>query len=401
MAAAAGTGAVDMSSPEKGAAGGGSGGSTASHFMRISSSSTHAVLSRPSASRLFRLLDLAAANVDRPARPRPASTDDDEADLDDAAAGTGAAFPCGASAVSEWNLFAAFVAQAVEQVERLFDALFTADDADIGAGGDAGAGTAGSAALQALLADPDVGAGCASLVLQAAHATGVLLGLACRFGVACRCQLPRAFRQVLGMAAGPGLPASIAASSPAPAPTGGGTAASLPVAHLFTMASAWALRHGLTSVYPEAAWNLLRPSAVAALTDSGGAACFCPELLRLEALYDGGVYPEDPHVQLFWIALAELPPAQVLQLLRKVWAHAALPEEAYYVPRCPSPSDGRGGGGSVLPAPLRILQPTAVAMLSPDAADITVFPEKHALSIPRFSTLAIVRGKILELMKNK
>ena len=233
-------------------------------------------------------------------------------------------------------------------------------------------------------------------MLQLAHATGVLLGLAFRFGVSCRCQLPRTFRDVLSMSDVSG--ALTTARRPRVA-----SGASLP--RQFTVVAAWALRHGLTAVFPEAAWNLLRPSAVVAML-TGGLSCFCPEILRREALYDGGVYPEDPHVQLFWIALNELPPAQVLRLLRKLWAHVALPGEAFYLP-CPSNSRAATSGlasstttqsHTALPAPLRILQPTAVAMLSPDSADITIFAEKCAISIPRFSNLDIMTSKLTLLL---
>ena len=381
-------------------------------YSRIGSSTTHAALASSSSTRLFRLLDLAYTNISQHSSKMKSShtgsngsnrsdaTDEDRSEMAVTDQDSCGDFPRGSSSISEWNLFSAFVIQALEQIERVMDTLFVEDDSSNH--NDESKGDEDDDVLGMLLIHPEFGAGCASLLLQLTHCTGVLLGLAFRYGVTCRCQLPRTFRQVLCMVGGgTGYSAEGISNSSWNQPHGQGsnlTIKAKTIAKQFTFVAAWSLRHGLTAIYPEAAWNLLRPSSVTAML-TGGITCFCPETLRREALYDSGVYPEDPHVQLFWIALAELPSIRVLQLLRKLWSHTTLPSEAYFVP-CPSQHGGEVGSNSLyashssLPSPLRILQPTAVAMLSPDSADITVFTEKGAISIPRFSSLAIMMVKL-------
>ena len=383
-------------------------------YSRIGSSTTHAALASSSSTRLFRLLDLAYANMSHhSSKLKPSSsgsnrndvTDEDRSDTAFADHDLCLEFPRGTSSISEWSLFSAFVVQALEQIERVMDTLFVEDDDNNNNNNDVAQGDDDDddGVLGMLLSHPEHGAGCASLLLQLTHCTGVLLGLAFRYGVPCRCQLPRTFRQVLCMVVGgTGYPtegkSSLSWSHEHGQRSSNPMTKSKATAKQFTFVAAWALRHGLTAIYPEAAWNLVRPSTITAML-TGGISCFCPETLRREALYDSGVYPEDPHVQLFWIALAELSPIRVLQLLRKLWTHASLPGEAYFVP-CPTQHGGEVGfnssyaSHSALPSPLRILQPTAVAMLSPDSADITIFAEKSAISIPRFSSLAIMMSKL-------
>ena len=53
-----------------------------------------------------------------------------------------------------------------------------------------------------------------------------------------------------------------------------------------------------------------------------------------------------------------------------------------------------------LPGAFRILQPTAMALLSPDAAEMTIFPQKNAISLPRYSSFSILVSKLNDLVNN-
>ena len=184
-------------------------------YSRIGSSSTHAALASSSSTRLFRLLDLAYANISHQSSKMKSSrsagcngshrndvTDEDRPDVTFTDQDLCVEFPRGSSSISEWSLFSAFVVQALEQIERVMDTLFVDDDRDHNSNNDVAQGDEDEDVLGMLLIHPEHGAGCASLLLQLAHCTGVLLGLAFRYGVSCRCQLPRTFRHVLCMIGG-------------------------------------------------------------------------------------------------------------------------------------------------------------------------------------------------------
>ena len=46
-----------------------------------------------------------------------------------------------------------------------------------------------------------------------------------------------------------------------------------------------------------------------------------------------------------------------------------------------------------------VLPPTALAMLGADNAPLLTFPEKGAISIPRYSSLDVAKARVLELMR--
>jgi hypothetical protein len=98
---------------------------------------------------------------------------------------------------------------------------------------------------------------------------------------------------------------------------------------------------------------------------------------------------------MFWTALAELSSLQILDLLSGMWRPLSLPEEAYFISYIQEENSFFQGK---LPGYFRIMQPTALALLSPDTVDITVFPQKNAISIPRYSTYSIVVSKLNDLV---
>ena len=102
-------------------------------------------------------------------------------------------------------------------------------------------------------------------------------------------------------------------------------------------------------------------------------------------------FPVILRLQLFWIAIAELSPSKVLDLLHILWRPLSLPEEAYHVPYLHNQNHFVYGK---LPGPFRLMPPTAVALLSPDNAEIQIFPENSAISIPRYSSFCTMVSRL-------
>lgn len=100
---------------------------------------------------------------------------------------------------------------------------------------------------------------------------------------------------------------------------------------------------------------------------------------------------------MFWAALAEHSPAQILDLLCGMWRSLSLPEEIYYISYTQEENSLFRGK---LPGAFRIMQPTAMALLSSDTADITLFPPKNAISIPRYSSFGVLVAKLNDLVNN-
>ena len=56
---------------------------------------------------------------------------------------------------------------------------------------------------------------------------------------------------------------------------------------------------------------------------------------------------------------------------------------------------------SRLPAPFRVFQPTAVALLLPDDGELLVLADQCALSVPHYSTLEIMHRQLQKLVSQK
>lgn len=132
-----------------------------------------------------------------------------------------------------------------------------------------------------------------------------------------------------------------------------------------------------------------------------GGSAFPLSELRRRCEYGPNVGPNDRHVQLFWCAMAQLSEDRRRRFMNLLWRNAS----------------GGGGSGAAaagdkvavppeataarlehFPAPFRVLQPTALALLSPDAAEMTIFEAQCAVALPRFSTFSIMRSKLLLLL---
>ena len=101
--------------------------------------------------------------------------------------------------------------------------------------------------------------------------------------------------------------------------------------------------------------------------------------------------------------MSELSFKRILVLLHAIWRPLSLPEEIYYLPYTTQDfsmfermkfENFQGD----LPAPLRIMPPTAMALLSPDVAEITIIPQRNALCIPRYHSFSLMMTKLNELI---
>lgn len=140
----------------------------------------------------------------------------------------------------------------------------------------------------------------------------------------------------------------------------------------------------------------------------GGQLCTSARFLQQHAEYGPMVSAADRHVRLFWIAMAELSGSDIEVLLSRMWAGAV--EGAAGASARPSGA-GAGTNSTVpaelfcvpvsrLPAPFRILQPTALSMLSPDDAEILLLGGEHcAIALPRFSSLEMMKTRLLALVR--
>lgn len=153
------------------------------------------------------------------------------------------------------------------------------------------------------------------------------------------------------------------------------------------------------------------------------------------AEYGPNVGPGDRHVGLFWTAMAELSAAQMESLLRKMWkktlqsllasggsnggssgvrgsgaTFAALMGGTEfsvegYGRSAAAESAASATCGAVfctklarMPAPFRVFQPTAVALLLPDDGELVVLPDQCAISVPRYSTLEIMHKQLQRIV---
>ena len=264
--------------------------------------------------------------------------------------------------------------------------------------------------------DADVGE--TSLVLQFFHSSGVLLGLGLRAGVPCLLSLPSEFHDVLA-GCQPTNHSSITSTfsldetrDPA-SRTGGASMASAGTRQLMT-ACAFSLRQGVSSIYPDAALDLLRAADMKYLLQ-GAPFIANPDTLRRGATYEQGVGADDAHVQLWWICVAELPLVKIKALLHAVWAQRVVPDElllaplatvSLFAPRplaassvnVPSSAFSSPSSTLLLPLPFCIMPPTALALLSADSTDISVFSDRDAISLPRYSSLAVMQAKLHVLL---
>ena len=148
------------------------------------------------------------------------------------------------------------------------------------------------------------------------------------------------------------------------------------------------MRLGISSVFPEAALNLLNIADIRFILKSANS-ILSARLLQTHAQYDG-VSSTDRHIEIFWLSLRRLSKKMLLTFLRKLWRGDKLTEYVYYE---------MDSSNSQLPAALVIKPPTALGLLSPDDADISVFTSGN-ISIPRCSNVKIMMDKLSTFLKD-
>eukprot|EP01041_Mallomonas_annulata_P008631 gene8631-17805_t len=229
--------------------------------------------------------------------------------------------------ISDWSLFTAYVTDTISQLQGLFDQVFSCPVEEWGR-----CHCVGSYAEQT--DERETLGGVVSLVLNIMHFSGVVLGLALRSGTPAPLTLPDAVWKVLAVSSTTDVKdndstyATLTSgnesgfrqeTSPSPFER------KSQLLSVHGLAAAMALRHGITTVFPESGFGLLTQLDLRNML-----CCYrgtSVELLMATATYaegqgDGGdIFPHDSHVQHFWAAMAECPPSRILDFLCYLWGY--------------------------------------------------------------------------------
>jgi hypothetical protein len=284
------------------------------------------------------------------------------------------------SCVSEWTLFSLFLAEVSGEVKHLFDAVFRET-------------------IQFPIADTFI-------VLRIMHFTGVLMGLSIRAGATMPLPLPSQFLDLMvafnrdGIdGETPSLTEQRLVQLVSRCNSTSGTR------ELTALSAAQTLRVGLCSIIPEAGFSLTtRESFKALLAPSFHRDCRSNmkiiHLLRTCATFQGNVCPLSGHIELFWLALMEISYQELHHFLHRLFDHASITETKLLVqlwlqgPIDLSTADDSSNFS------MRILEPTAVALLSPESAGLTLSPQSPGISIPRYSSFGLMETKLAELIRS-
>ncbi len=262
--------------------------------------------------------------------------------------------------ISEWSIFSAFVTAAIDQANSfifsIFYELYTQEEIQ----------SISNVHRHSLEVDR-LSAGEINLILQFLHALGVLIGLCIRAGVLINLHLPEIIIMKFG-----GIYESDYTDSKV-------------FSVLFHRSAYLSIRQGITSIFPESAFVLLSQDSMLCLF-RGACPCTTVDLLQRCCILEGGLTDADTHIKHFFICLRELNPSDIEILLKLLWAKHNFIGEIYYV-QCHE-----------LPAPFHIIPPTAMALLSPDEADIIIFSDRNSISIPRYSSISVMHRYIKKII---
>lgn len=263
--------------------------------------------------------------------------------------------------ISEWSIFCAFVTAAIDQANlfilSIFYELYTAEEM---------LNISNGVRHHSFEVDR-LSAGEINLILQYLHALGVLVGLCIRAGVLINLHLPEIIIRKFGCIYESDHTDSKVFSV------------------LFYRSAYLSIRQGITSIFPESAFVLLSQYNMLCLF-RGACPCTTVELLQRCCILEGGLTDADTHIKHFFICLRELNPSDIEILLKLLWAKHHFIGEIYYVQ------------GHELPAPFHIIPPTAMALLSPDEADIIIFSDRNSISIPRYSSISVMDRYIKKII---
>jgi hypothetical protein len=253
---------------------------------------------------------------------------------------------------SDWNVFCAFVEEALDQAQTLIDSLFEPD----------------RRALEPAQL---------MVIAQYLRALGVVLGLGWRAGCTTALRFPPHFMALLT--------------------AGGTTSDSDPgtarVLDCQDRSLAGALGAGLRSVVPSGALEVLSRQEMAFLL-RGSPTMVGVIGMRRRAQYMNGAKPSDLHFVVFWTALAEIPEPAYLAIVRAAFpslAKAAVANATLSLPLLTEEEEREYGERLTL----SMYPPTALAMLCPDSSPVAVFPDKNGISLPRYSSLQVMKERLL------
>lgn len=91
-----------------------------------------------------------------------------------------------------------------------------------------------------------------------------------------------------------------------------------PLKRNFLLCCGLAMRHGMTSCLPESYLDILTPCDLKTLLNGGGT--LNVENLRLFASYCSPVCENDDSVEVFWLALSDLPRLSLFKFLQYLWS---------------------------------------------------------------------------------
>ena len=155
---------------------------------------------------------------------------------------------------------------------------------------------------------------------------------------------------------------------------------------------AGALCTGVRSVFPNGAFELLSGPDVSFLL-RGSPTMAGVSALRRRAVYMNEAKPSDTHFILFWTALAEIPQSDYLAIIRTVFPFigSAVTNETLSLPLLDESEEEDFQGRLTV----SLYPPTALAMLCPDGSPMTVFPDKHGISVPKYTSLQVMKERLV------
>ena len=254
-------------------------------------------------------------------------------------------------------IFDEFIMTAMAQVQEIVDIIFVND--------------------KSLLSFP-LSATETRSILFFFYATGLLIGTAIRHGTPINLCLPSIFYEILGSIVETKKVANFNSTINDNINNDMNVIATC----------ALTMRLGISSVFPEAALNLLNIADIRLILTST-TSILSTRLLQTHAQYEG-VSSTDSHIEIFWRSLRRLSRKGLLNFLKKLWKGSKLIEYVYYEWDCIN---------NQLPAPLVIKPPTALGLLTPDDADISVLTSGN-LSIPRCTNMKLMMEKLSTFLKD-
>jgi hypothetical protein len=243
--------------------------------------------------------------------------------------------------VSPWTTLAFFMEEALEQADRVIRMIYSSDRQH----------------LRYSLSAAET-----SIFAQFFQELGVLIGIGLRNGVPVKIDLPSSF-----------LPSLLHTFETSNSKESDESNDAIKESEEKVLSLCFV--RGVTSILPTHIFELVTAEDMNTLLN-GSPHENCVFHLRREATYFKGVNKSDLHITLFFSVLAQMPPF-ALKAIRV----ALFGVEEY----------------NTLHRKMRIIPPTALALLTPDTAEISIIKDTSSISIPRVSSITTMRIKVDEL----